>query len=341
MESVYRLLAPSVRGLLEKCHLDFECLQEIRLRVGRPVMLRLSGREMTLCENGCLSGKAQDGYCISAEEIKETLEYATGFSLYAFDEEVRQGFLTVPGGHRIGLAGHAVTERTPIDTAGKHAADEKLIVSGRDSIRSIRHISFLNIRLAHERKGCADELLPYLYEDGEVCHTLIVSPPGGGKTTLLRDVIRQISDGNRYGAGRTVGVVDERSELAGSYLGVPQNDLGLRTDVLDGCGKSEGMLLLLRSMSPQVLAADELGNQEDALAVEHVFTCGCKLIATVHGSSPEEVDRKPLLCRMKRNHMFERFVVLSGREDPGRVREIQDGDGKLLYRCSCQAAHLL
>ncbi|MCC8049169.1 MAG: stage III sporulation protein AA [Clostridiales bacterium] len=314
MESVYRLLALPVRALLEKCRLDFAQLQEIRLRAGLPVMLRYRGQEMALCPPGRLSRKPLEGYRISAEEIKETLEYATGFSMYAFDEEVRQGFLTVPGGHRIGLAGHAVTDE--------------------NHIRSIRHISFLNIRLAHERKGCADEVMPFLYEDGEICHTLILSPPGGGKTTLLRDVIRQVSDGGMYGDGCTVGVVDERSELAGSYLGIPQNDLGLRTDVLDGCSKAEGMLLLLRSMSPQVIAADELGNYEDEKAVENVFTCGCKLIATVHGASMEELERKPLLGRMKRERMFERYVVLEGRQSPGSVREILDGEGTVLYRRS-------
>ncbi len=315
MESVYRLLAPSVRVMLERCALDSDLLQEIRLRVGLPVMLRYHGQELALCPPGRLSGQAREGYRISAEEVNETLEYATGFSLYAFDEEVRQGFLTVPGGHRVGLAGHVVPDG--------------------NRIRSIRHITFLNIRLAHERKGCADEVMPWLFEGDEVCHTLILSPPGGGKTTLLRDVIRQLSNGGESFAGRTVGVVDERSELAGSYLGVPQNDLGLRTDVLEGCSKAEGMLLLLRSMSPQVLAADELGNREDALAIENVFTCGCRLIATVHGSSMEQLERKPLLGQMKREHMFERYVVLAGRQSPGQVREILDGDGKPLFRKPC------
>ncbi|MCD7737275.1 MAG: stage III sporulation protein AA [Lachnospiraceae bacterium] len=311
-DMIYRLLAVSVGRMLMKCELDPEELQEIRLRAGKPVLVRYRGQEYALCAPGKLSGQAREGYCITEEELKETLEYISGYSLYAFDEEVRQGFLTVPGGHRIGLAGHIVLED--------------------NHVRCIRYISYLNIRLSHQKKGCADDVMPYLYENGEICHTLILSPPGGGKTTLLRDVIRQISDGGSFGKGRTVGVVDERSELAGSYLGIPQNDLGIRTDVLDGCTKAEGMMMLLRSMSPQVIAVDELGGAEDGYAAENAFCCGCRLIATVHGKSIEEMRQKPLLKKLLEKRMFERYVVLSGRRSPGEIREIQNGTGEVLYR---------
>lgn len=133
---------------------------------------------------------------------------------------------------------------------------------------------------------------------GNVCHTLIISPPMCGKTTLLRDLIRQVSDGNTYLPGMSVGVVDERSEIAGSYQGIPQNDLGIRTDILDCCPKAEGMMMLIRSMSPEVVAVDELGDYEDIHAIESVIHCGCKLFATVHGSSIEDIKRKPLMQRL-------------------------------------------
>ncbi|MCD7814665.1 MAG: stage III sporulation protein AA [Lachnospiraceae bacterium] len=309
-ESVCRLLAAPLARVFADCALDIEKLQEIRLRVGRPLLVRYDGQEYALGTSGKLSANTAAGCRITEEDLKETLECVSGYSLYAFDEEVRQGFLTVSGGHRVGLVGHAVMDG--------------------ERIQSLRSVSSLNIRLSHQVRGCADPLLPWLYEEGEVCSTLILSPPGGGKTTLLRDLIHQISDGSRYGEGRTTGVVDERSELAGSYLGVPQNDLGLRTDVLDGCRKAEGMMLLLRSMAPEVIAVDELGGETDGEAIEHVFTCGCRLLATVHGASMEEVKRKPLLKRLLREQLFDRYVVLAGREKPGEVREIRDREGKIL-----------
>ncbi|MCD7745490.1 MAG: stage III sporulation protein AA [Lachnospiraceae bacterium] len=314
MKLIGRLLAEPLSCMLEESGLDFEGLQEIRLRVGQPVIVVFRGREWTLCRSGKPSREISAGYRISGDDLNRTLEVLSGYSLYAFDEEVRQGFFTIPGGHRVGLAGHA-------------EMDER-------GVRCIRFISFLNIRLSHQRKGCADALMPFLYQDGEVCHTLIVSPPGGGKTTLLRDIIRQISDGGPLGAGRTVGVVDERSELAGAYLGVPQNDLGMRTDVMDGCTKAEGMMMLLRSMSPHVIAVDELGGSRDGDALENVFHCGCRLIATVHGASVDELEKKPLLQSLQRAQRFDRYVVLGGRDAPGRIREIRGSLGELLCaRC--------
>ena len=150
-----------------------------------------------------------------------------------------------------------------------------------------------------------------------------------GKTTLLRDVIRQVSDGTGWLAGLTVGVVDERSELAGTYLGEAQNDLGMRTDVLEGAPKAEGVMMLLRSMSPQVIAVDEIGSDADGYALENVFHCGCRLIATAHGTSLEDIRRKPFF--RAREQMFERYVVLEG-NPVGSVREILDGQGNVLYR---------
>lgn len=309
--AISNLFSARIRNLFSRGSLDMGKLQEVRMRAGNPLLLRYCGNEFTLTENGELETDMSRGCVIAKEELNETLEYISGYSLYAFDEEMKQGFITVAGGHRVGVAGKIVME------------DGK--------IQCIRHISCINIRLSHQILGCADLVLPYLVNKKELCHTLIISPPRCGKTTLLRDIIRQVSNGNEFLSGRNVGVVDERSELAGCYQGIPQNDLGIRTDVLDCCSKSEGMMMLLRSMSPQVIAVDEIGSSEDGYALENVFHCGCRLIATVHGTSVEDIRRKPLLQRLVQEHMFERYVVLCGRE-AGMIKEIFDDRGSLLYR---------
>ena len=157
-------------------------------------------------------------------------------------------------------------------------------------------------------------------------------PPGCGKTTMLRDIIRQISDGESPYPGLTVGVVDERSEIAGCYLGVAQNDVGIRTDVLDCCPKAEGMMMLIRAMSPDVVAVDEIGTGEDIRAIESVVNCGCKLLATVHGNSMEDMKQKPLLNRLVESHVFERYIVLDAKPHAGSVQAIFDGRGTTLYR---------
>lgn len=312
-KDVYQSLLPvRLRQAFTAAALQEEKLQEIRIRTDRPLLLRYDGKEYAITASGRLTGMIENGLVCTHREINETLEYLSGYSLYAFDEEMKQGYLTIPGGHRVGLAGKVVTVG--------------------DRIQCIRHIAFLNIRLSHQVKGCADALMPYLVQKERVCHTLILSPPRCGKTTLLRDVIRQLSDGTGNFHGVTVGVVDERSELAGSYLGVPQNDLGMRTDVLDGCRKSEGMLMLLRSMAPEVIAVDEIGSTQDGYAIESVFHCGCQLLATAHGSSVEDIRRRPLLRRMVEEQMFERYVVLCGTERIGAVREILNGEGTALFQ---------
>ncbi len=162
-------------------------------------------------------------------------------------------------------------------------------------------------------------------------HTLIVSPPRCGKTTLLRDIIRQLSTGSQGHGGVTVGVVDERSELGACYQGVPQNDLGIRTDILDCCPKARGMMMLIRTMSPQVIAVDEIGGREDMEAIEYVMNCGCRLAATVHGSSMDDIRQKPFLGEMVKAGMFQRYIVLSGKGQAGRVQEIFDSKGMRLY----------
>ena len=201
-------------------------------------------------------------------------------------------------------------------------------VLGSDgSIRTLKNISFINIRVSHQKKGAADRVLGRMYGEGRLKSALIISPPGCGKTTLLRDLIRQISDGNPYGEGLAVGVVDERSELAGSFMGIPQNDMGMRTDVLDGCPKEKGMLMLLRSMSPQVVAIDELGSEGELKALGQAAACGCRILATVHGENRRDVERRFGLERAFWERLFGLFIVLGKAGGKCVVRRMEEGEG--------------
>lgn len=312
-EEILRVLSVKLRKLIANANLNFEDLQELRLRVNGPLIVVYQNKEYFISQNSELKNNKKEAYFINQNEMRETMEYISNYSLYAFEDELRQGFITIQGGHRVGVAGKIILEE--------------------ERIKHMKHISFINIRLSHQIKGCASQIMSYIADEETVYHTLIVAPPGGGKTTLLRDVIRQLSDGEN-GKGVTVGVVDERSEIAACYMGVPQNELGIRTDILDCCPKAEGMMMLIRSMSPKIIAVDEVGSREDIEAIEYVINCGCKLIATVHGSTIDDVRNKPLLGRLVKEKVFERYILLTGKNKLGQIDEIYDDRGTLLFKRS-------
>ncbi len=302
--------AARLKDIFKKAVPEIKQVQEIRIRAGKPVFVFMDGQEFLLLEKGTLerwgSAKPEDAVTADQMLIKEILGIFSRHSLYAFEDEVRQGFLTIEGGHRVGISGKAVLEG--------------------QRMRTIKDISGLNIRLAHQKIGCADRVLPFLYENGCLKNTLFLSPPGAGKTTLLRDTVRQISNGNAYGKGMEVSVVDERSEIGASFKGIPQCDLGVRTDVMDACPKVLGMLMMIRSMAPRVVAVDEIGTRDDLEALRDVMNCGCRILATVHGTRVEDLAGKPVLSEMAAEKMFERYVVLTGTPRPGTVTDIYDGE---------------
>lgn len=304
-DEILRIFPINIRQILTGMYLDFEQLQEIRLRAEKPLMIVYKNYEYFVNAKEGLCKVENIPYIVSANEVRETLEYVSNYSLYAFEEEVKQGFITIQGGHRVGISGKAVMEN--------------------GTVKSMKHISFLHIRFAHQIYGCADPVMHYVKEGDAFYHTLIVSPPMCGKTTLLRDIIRQTSDG-----GLNVSVVDERSEIGACYHGVPENDLGKRTDVLDCCPKAVGMMMVIRTMAPSVIAVDEIGNREDVEAVHYVMNCGCKLLATVHGNSLEDIKRRPYLSTLVQEQFFERYIFLTRREKVGQIGMILDRDGKWL-----------
>lgn len=304
-ERILNILPRSVRFLVKKTTPDFELLQEIRLRTQKPLLLVYGGKEIFA------ERTRGEPYIVTKDDLREMVDYISNYSLYAYEQEMKQGFITVEGGHRIGVAGQVIIE------------------AGR--VKNVKYISSVNVRMSHEVIGCADKVFPYITRHRELYHTLIISPPRCGKTTLLRDMIRQISDGNKYLKGKSVGVVDERSEIGGCYMGVAQNRLGIRTDILDCCPKAEGMIMLIRSMGPEVIAVDEIGNEEDVHAVEYAMHCGCKMVATVHGRSLDELKMKPVFERLIREKRFERYILLENQAGAGGISGIYDEHVSCLF----------
>lgn len=276
-------------------------LEEIRIRMGLPIELIYGNRTEWL----------KTDKKIDKKDLDEMLNYMTGYSLYALEEEITQGYLTINGGHRVGLTGHTSYEN---------------IVNGYQ-VQSMRDIGGLNIRIAHEKKGCADAILPYIRRESSIYNTIFFASPGVGKTTYLRDCIRQISTGDKQNAGLKIGVVDERSEIAACYLGKAQNDLGNRTDVLDACPKEIGMKMLLRSMSPQIIAVDELGKDKEFALIEEMRCCGVNLLGTMHAGSMEEILKNPNLKGCLESGAIERFVELIRKPNGERAFRIFNRKG--------------
>ncbi len=284
-------LTPAVRTALQNIPQDAaDGATELRLRAERPVVI--TGRTQVR-----LSAPPP-----SAEDIQAMAGAMLGHAAHARQEELRQGFVTLPGGFRAGLCGRAVVKD--------------------GHLTGLQDIASIAVRVARAMPGAADALLPWILDADRPRSTLIVSPPGLGKTTMLRDAAAQLS-----AKGFSVAVVDERSELAACAAGVPTLPVGDSTDVLDGCPKAEGMRLVLRAMAPEVIVTDELGRPEDALAVREAARCGVAVIASAHGRSYSEAAARPMLRAVFAAGVFDRIVALSA---IGRIGPVYDGGGKRL-----------
>lgn len=254
--------------------------EEIRIRLGQPILVRYGNSEF------------QTKNRTNEKNILMLLENFTENSIYAVQSEINSGYLTIKGGHRVGISGTCVFEN------GK--------------IKNIRYISSLNIRVAHEIKGCGTAIMHELYGNNNFENTLILSSPGSGKTTLLRDMIRQLSIN-----GNNISVIDERSEIAAMYKGVSQNDLGPRTDVMNNCRKDTGIRMMIRSMAPNIIATDEVGDSKDIDAIYDAYFSGIKLLLTAHGDSIDDVPP-----RFLKNKLFKNIIILKKENTPGVIKNI-------------------
>lgn len=278
-----------------------ERIEEIRVRINRPVEITSDGIPQFL------------PYTATAEDAVQLLNKISHFSIYTLEEELRRGYVTIDGGHRVGLAGKVILEE--------------------GQVKAIRDVASFNIRIAKEKIGIAEPLIPFLYKENWF-HTMIIGPPQTGKTTLLRDIARTISSG--YAPleilAAKVGIVDERSEIAGSVNGIPQLTFGPRLDVLDACPKAEGMMMMIRSMSPDVLIVDEIGRKEDAEAIIEAVNAGIKLVMTTHGNSLAEVQKRPSLRNILDQGIFQRYIELTRNNGPGTVSTIKNGSGSEIFK---------
>lgn len=280
---------------------NIEMLQEIRIRVDKPIILEFDNAEKVV------------KYIITCEDIMNILQVICENSIYSYQNQIKEGFITLYGGHRVGLTGSCVIENGKIIT--------------------INYINSLNFRIAKQIIGCADKVIKYILniKDNTIKNTLIVSSPGAGKTTLLRDIVRQISNGSKTleFKGLTVGVVDERNEISAMYKGVLQNDLGIKTDVLENVPKPIGLKMLIRSMSPKVIVADEIGSKEDVKMINYAITSGCKGIFTAHGDSFDDLYINPIMKEIVSMNIFEIIIFLDLYEK-GKIKEIYQFDKKLM-----------
>ena len=252
--------------------------EELRLRAGGPMTVLLPEGERSL------------GAAVTPEDLETLCDLATDYSRYAAEETLREGYLSVRGGFRVGLCGTAVMKD------GESTA--------------LRDLSSAAVRIAREQRGIGEAVAPRLFRDGRYQNTLLLSPPGGGKTTLLRDLVRCLSSGGTGRPGLRVSLIDERGEVAVMVQGMAQMEIGCHTDVMDGCPKAVAIPMLLRSANPQIIAVDEITQAEDLLAMEEAAHCGVRFVATIHADSDADLQRRPLLRKLQRTQIFEKAICI-------------------------------
>lgn len=290
-ENVIGIFPLSMANLLKE-RISKEQVYEIRVKIGKPILVYSKDGENII------------NYIPTKEDMKGIMQKISSYSLYAYEEDIKQGFITIKGGHRIGIAGECIMDK--------------------GEVKTIRNISSVNIRICTEVIGCSNKAMKYIFSDNKVHNTIIISPPKCGKTTLLRDIARNISNGvNSVGlSGKKVVVIDERSEIGACHFGIPQMNLGIRTDILDNCLKREGLIMSIRSLSPEVLICDEIGTKGDVEALVMAFNSGVNIITTIHGFTIEDLYKRKVFYDLLDNGIIERVITLSTRNGVGTIEKV-------------------
>lgn len=273
---------------------DVKELQEIRIRTNKPITYQIGNRQVSM------------PYKAVGDDLKSILQRISRFSIYAFEEEIKQGYITIRGGHRVGLCGSCVVEN--------------------NAVKTLKDIASINIRICKEVIGCSDEIMNFVVDNNRVRNTIIISPPQCGKTTLIRDISRNLSDGcfKENFNGKKVCIIDERSEVGACYKGIPQMNVGMKTDILDNCPKSQGIMMAIRSMSPEVIVCDEIGTYRDVESILMALNSGIKLITTIHGFGVEDLFRRQVFKEIIENKVFERAITLNNIDGVGTIEYIYD-----------------
>lgn len=314
-DEIVNSLSINLREKIKNISIDNISIEEIRLRSQKPLILNANNKDYFYNLNSNkLDTKMDNPYIVSKEDVEQTFQIICKYSIHSFMDDIKKGFITLRGGHRVGLVGKVIVED--------------------GQVKNIKHISSLNIRVSREIIGCSNKVLPHIIKgDNQVNNTLIISPPQCGKTTLIRDIVRNLSNGNKEYEfkGIKVALIDERNEISGSYLGSPQMDVGIRTDIIETCPKNLGIMMLLRSMSPNLIVTDEIGSIDEIKALYTALNGGVSLITTVHGDSIEDIRNRKELSQLLEKDLFKKVIILSAKKGPGTIEKIYDLEEKRWY----------
>jgi len=298
---------PSSLMTILNTKLDISKIYEIRFRINQPITINILGKIYFLCDNGFTKNITEALYA-DIDMINNIVYVASENSLYAVNNQLKEGFITIEGGIRLGIVGEAVYNGGKIET--------------------FNNINSINIRIPHEVNNCSQIAFGFLL-DKSIKNTLILSPPGSGKTTFLRDIITQIS---KHNFALNCLVLDERYEIGGVKGGVPQLKLGCMTDIMSGIKKKDGFEFGIRSMGPNIIFTDEIANEKDISAIEYALSCGITVIATTHCDSMAQLRKKQNFKSLLDIKLFERYVVLSSRNGAGTIEGIYNENFGLMYR---------